>query len=294
MKSIPRLYVLLSISILVFLIAGILARQLWHRSLAGSKAQKGSANLPSYQKFRETQRTFIKDSVAVLKDAVAKNDSVRVNEISRILPILGKEVIAELMVLLKERNWNLNTEVLKILSNIHDPEVVQKLVEFYKELKPEEASMKEKVISAIASSGGYSSLPFLLNLYKEGKNEYISKKILSAYQALGGDMKVADKGAKRDNKEDKILVDVKNLNPQKPEDFEKIKQILSQKANIGTKLIALQKLSERQDKDSVDLLITIIKSGEDKIIQTNAIASLARMRTNYARLSLTHLRQFGA
>jgi HEAT repeat protein len=86
---------------------------------------------------------------------------------------------------------------------------------------------------------------------------------------------------------------LEQLSPKDPTSISVIREIMVSDQSLGIKLRAIKKLEECANQEAVQCLLAAIKkkatTSDERMIRTNAIAALARMRINEARLALKEL-----
>jgi hypothetical protein len=257
------------------------------RKTAGNLTTVKSSNSPKSEELRDA---YIRELLNELKSAIRKNDFQKINYISNSIAKFQIEALPLIEVALEDKELNFTTKLLEILQRIRSAKTIELLERYIAGLSPADKILKVEAIRTINKIGGLKAREILSKVLATEQDKDVKAFI---EEHLTGKK---DKPTEPTQPTSPVKIEQVNLEKidlKTTEGFEKIKYALSSNTSIGTKLLALKKISQSYDNRAVDLLATIIKkdaiSNEDRFIQTNAIASLARMRTNYARLTLKDL-----
>jgi hypothetical protein len=221
-------------------IAFLMGYRLWKQSPEASEAT--SPYIRSEKLAEELAQQLISD----LMYAQEQKDAARIHQISQRLASLGEHAVPQLAATLRSApSWNQKQALLSILSRIKTPETVKELQSYADQLREDQKGLKQEVQKAIAKIG----------------------------------IKNPTDSSRRTSQSLSLLSKIRNLDPEKDEDFQKLKETLEGKAPLSVKLAALARLTKSKQARAADLLLKYASQSSDPQLSSNALVSLIGMRS---------------
>jgi len=268
-----------------------------------SNGQSGQPALPvedPYERARSSRLAYIRELLAALKSATEKSDRKVVESISLDLVREGKESVAPSLEALKATaNWNYRNALLSVLGKIRHPDAIKALEEFYGTLRSNEGAPKIEVVRLLGRLASGLGRQALLRLLERESDPPVREEIAKILVAIG--LRPEELGVLK--KEERALVEkgvqgegvlrtkldrIAKLDPKSDATLTELTPVALGEQTTAVALAAFRKLEERDDGKAAQLLAQRVQSKPDtdagQIIQTNALASLCRMKAAEARL----------
>ena len=259
----------------------------------------------AYQQVTETRKILVVQFVQALEAASERDDRPMVSELSKDLVAQGDHAVEEIVRTVKEnRAWNLRIALLDVLQAVRTQRAVEGLSEAYRSLKDTEVALKIEIIRRLGRMGGGITRNALANLLADETSEKVRPEISKALVAMGMTPDEAEGLAEKDRAllaEDvaekqalrKRLATIREADLKKTPDFAELRKIALEEKTIAVALEAFRKLQKREDGEAAAVLAERAKApaetNQDKIIQTNALAALVRMRAADARIAVKEI-----
>lgn len=265
-------------------------------------ASSGSSSKDAYQKVTASRQELVRQLLVALRSAAATPNREDTVKASSDLVREGAESVPQVLSALKEdRLWNYRMALLSVLARIPELNAVAALEEFYGTLKSEELAAKLETARGLGRSGNRPAREALLRILAKESDEKVREEIrriliagglrpeeLTGLQKRERDLLEKDVLAK--NAQRSRIEELEKLDPRVEASMPALRRAVLEEATIGIATLAFRKMELRADEVAVDLLAQRAKlraeTPEAKIIQTNALASLSRMRIIPARTAV--------
>jgi hypothetical protein len=266
---------------------------------SGSGKSKAPEGL--YEKAGETRQKLIRDLLLALGAAAEKGDKGKIALIQNDLVREGDATVDPARGALRDAPaWNLKVALISVLGRIRTPSSLGALEEYYASLKPNDAAAKLEVVRVVSQMGGSLSREALRKLLAGEADPKVRPEIAKTLASTGmrpeelellapKDRELLEKDVRaRDARKERIEA-LEKLDPKAESSLPILKKAATEESVIAIAVLAFRKLEARDDAAAAAALLERARAKaeteEGKIIQTNAITSLARMKAGDARLA---------
>jgi hypothetical protein len=290
--------VLLAFLVGIALLLGNMRRE----STSTSRTADTPGNQDVHARVQTARRELIASLLSALQETIRKKELAKTAELQKNLEKQGDEAVSPITTALAKReDWNYSNALLEVLGKIRTPKATRALGDFYLTLAPHDAGYKTEVIRHIAKYGGSNAREELGRILTAETDQKLRSEIARNLAQLGlrpdelaafsskdrAELEgpVAQKAAHRNR-----IEQLEKLDPKDDKSLSELKQTALQEGVITVALLAFEKLEARGDTEAANILAERARnkneSSDAKIIQTNAIATLTRMRIKEARLAI--------
>lgn len=264
-----------------------------------SAARKGTV---SHEQIKGARETLIRELLKGLEAASGKADRAQTSEWVDGLVREGEAAVPLALESLKKTGvWNFRVALLDVFARIRTASSLSALEGFFATLQAKETALKIEIVRRMSRMGGSLPREALTRILGNEANESVRGEIAKALVALGLTPEETAKLQKRDREVLESQVKVKaeqrsrittleKLDPRTETGLAELRKPALEESTVAIALLAFQKLEERGDGKAAEVLSLRVKAkaetNEAKIIQTNALAALTRMKASEARLAV--------
>jgi hypothetical protein len=295
---------------LVPLAAGLIALAVWagRRSdvpeppSPAVKAERKNASEVASERAKGARREAAIQAIAALKAAIVAADRAKASAEATALARLGEDALAPVVDALRaERTWSVRMALLDVIAGVRHPGAVAAMGEVYASAKDVETALRIEIVRRLGRMAGTPTRELLASLLGKEKADAVRAEIGKALIVLGLTPEEAAKLADRDRAILEPQAKARSELRGRLETVEKadvatdaglaeVKKIALEDEVVAVALSAFSRLETRDDGAAVGILTERVRkpatSNEQKIIQTNAIASLTRMKSSEARVAV--------
>lgn len=272
---------------------------------SGGSRASGGRDADPYRRAVEMRKELVEHLLSALAEASRMDNRPRLLEVAREIERLGDTAVPSILARLRGPvDWNLGAELVAVLGRIRTGAAAAALAELYRTLKPVEGARKSLVVAALSRTGIREARQALLELLSAESDPEARGAIGKALVQLGlrpddlARLSARDRGflgpevSAREGQRTRLET-LDALDPASESDFGRIREAALEETTVALALVAFRKLEERDDEKSAEILAERVRrtaeSPEDKIAQTNALASLSRMKSSRARTTVREL-----
>lgn len=255
-----------------------------------------------YTRAKAARGDLVTELLDALASSVAKDEKDRVLALTQEIVREGDEAVVHVEARLSARTaWNLDMAFLRILAAVRSEIATHALERFYSQLGREHVAYKIETARAIARSGGSISRESLLRVYAAEKDEKLRAELAKTLISIGVTKDALARAVphcptevvSQAEQRDKLAVQmeaIEKLDPRTEQGLATLRQVLTSDSSLAVGLAALRRLAERSDdaaaRLALDVALREAAGGDPQILQTNALAAVARIRSNVAREAL--------
>lgn len=255
---------------------------------------------PATEQVSQKRLELIRELLRVLEVAASGSDRPKVAELSEGLVREGDATVTPAVEQFqKSRIWNYRIALLDVLSRIRTGSCLAALESCYATLHASETALKVELVRRIGRMGGGLTRECLARLLANEADETLREEMAKGLIALGVTPEEASTLQKRDrdiletqarlkDEQRSRIAALEKVDPRSDQGLADLKKAATEETVIAITLLAYRKLQERNDAVAAGILADRVKApaetNDSRILQTNALASLAQMKVAEARL----------
>jgi len=289
---------------LIFGLALVLVTIVLARRSVGPVQNQGDLQLtgnPAYDRALKAQQQLVAALILSLRDAIESENHPLSAKIILDLKGQGNSIIAPVLSELKKgAEWKYSAALMKALGELRTREALRGLEEAYFLFSSNMTVAKSFVIQIMSETGGLLARESLGTLLAKETDPQMRQEIGKALVAIGLRPEELKKLREQDRPiiEREVLVkesqrnrleSLEKLDPRAAASLPVLRTAALTESTIAIAVFAFSKLEDRGDAEAAQILVERVKAPtetpDSRIIQTNALSSLARMRVTEARLA---------
>lgn len=250
----------------------------------------------------EARQTLISTLIRALEQAAIQGERRKVAALIDDLGRQGDHIIPPALESLSGNPpWNVRIALIETIAMRRSVPAVKALEQFYGSLTVTEKALKIETVRRMSTMGGTLARDSLCRLLALEGDNLVREETAKAVVAIGltaedlsglsdKDRQALAGGVRSKDHQRSQVAMLQKIDPRTPEGLSELRKVASEQVAVAIAVLALEKLVERGDGQAAEIVAGLVRSSaetnEAKIIQTNALAALAKMRSIEARLAM--------